>query len=124
MIGKFGRKAARVAIGALCMGIASGALAGEYDGQWQLKDSQGKPFEVSLHADGTADGTHNDAMKHGTWSEEGGAAVIHWNTGWTTRIARQGQEYVKTAFKPGTSLADKPTNHSDAKRIDAPAPAR
>jgi len=116
------KKGAR--LGFLVVAIAGPhvALAGEYEGRWQLWDTKGQPFEVSLHADGTADGTHNDAMKHGTWAEEGGAALIHWNTGWTTRIAHEGQGYVKTAYKPGKTPADAPSNHSDAKRLE-PAPA-
>ena len=91
--------------------------AGDYEGQWELKDTGGRTFEIWLHPDGKADGTHNEAMKHGTWAEEGGAAVIHWTTGWTTRIVKDGARYVKTAFRPGTAPGDKPTNHSEAKRI-------
>ena len=118
----FGKYASRAAFAAFAMSFAGTCLAGEYDGHWRLWDSKGAPFEVDLHADGKADGTHNDAMKHGTWAEEGGAAVIHWNTGWTTRIARQGQGYEKTAFKPGAAMTDKPTNHSAAVKAVAPAP--
>ena len=100
----------------LFIGVSGSVLAGEYDGSWMLNDTNGKPFEVTLNKDGTASGTHNTSMKDGTWKEEDGAAVIHWNTGWTTRIAKQGNKYVKTAFKPGSSLSDKPTNTSDAKK--------
>ena len=116
MITRIGRSA-RCAFGMCFLALAQASLAGEYEGRWELKDTSGKAFEVWLHPDGTADGTHNDAMKHGTWSEEAGDAVIHWSTGWTTRIARDGQGYVKTAYKPGTTPADKPTNRSDAKRL-------
>jgi hypothetical protein len=99
------------------LALVQASVAGEYEGRWELQDSSGHPFEVSLHADGRADGTHNDAMKHGTWSEQGGAALIHWDTGWTTRIFKDGQGYAKTAFKPGTTPSDQPANHSDAKRL-------
>ena len=116
MITRIGRSA-RCAFGICLLVLAQASLAGEYEGRWELKDTSGKPFEVWLHRDGTADGTHNEAMKHGTWSEEGGAAIIHWSTGWTTRIARDGQGYVKTAYRPGTTPADQPTNRSDAKRL-------
>lgn len=101
---------------ALLIGISGNVLAGEYGGSWLLKDTNGTPFEITLSKDGTADGTHGDAMKHGKWAEADGSAVIHWNTGWITRIAKQGDKYVKTAFKPGTSLSDTPTNTSDAIR--------
>lgn len=88
--------------------------AGEFEGSWILDDSNGKPFEATFSHDGKASGTHGDAMKHGTWKEENGAAVIHWTTGWTTRIEKKGDKYVKTAFKPGASLTGAPTNTSSA----------
>ena len=88
--------------------------AGEFEGPWQLDDSNGKPFEAIFSKDGTASGTHGDSMKHGIWKEESGAAVIHWNTGWTTRIEKSGDKYVKSAFKPGASLTGIPTNTSAA----------
>ncbi len=98
----------------LLMCISEVALAGEFDGSWQLDDSNGKPFEATFSKDGTASGTHGDSMKHGTWKEGNGVAVVHWNTGWITRIEKKGDKYVKTAFKPGASLSDKPTNTSAA----------
>lgn len=101
---------------ALFIGISGNVLAGEYGGSWLLKDTNGDPFEIILSKDGTADGTHGEAMKHGKWKEADGAVVIHWDTGWTTRIAKQGDKYVKTAFKPGAPLSGTPTNSSDAIR--------
>lgn len=94
--------------------VAKSGFAGEYDGTWQLNDTSGKPFTAIFNKDGSASGTHGDAMKHGTWKEENGAAIIHWNTGWTTRIEKKGSQYVKSAYKPGASLSDTPTNTSAA----------
>ena len=88
--------------------------AGEFEGSWILDDSNGKPFEATFSHDGKASGTHGDAMKLGTWKEDNGAAVIHWTTGWATRIEKNGDKYVKTAFKPGASLTGPPTNTSPA----------
>lgn len=96
------------------VGVSAAAMAGEYDGTWNLKDTHGKPFEVTLNGDGSATGTLENMSDQGTWKEEKGAAVIQWKTGWTTRIAKKGNKYVKTAFKPGTSLSDKPTSTSAA----------
>lgn len=98
----------------LFISFSSYALAGEFEGSWVLDDTSGHPFDATFSKDGTASGTHGDSMKHGTWKEENGAAVIHWNTGWTTRIEKHGDKYVKTAFKPGASLTDTPTNTSPA----------
>ena len=85
-------------------------------GSWVLADTSGKPFEVHLEKDGSASGTHGDSMKHGTWEDKDGKAIIYWDTGWTTVITKEGSKYVKKAFKPGDSITDTPTNTSDAKR--------
>ncbi len=50
----------------------------------------------------------------GTWKEDGGAAVISWDSGWTTKIAKSGDKYVKTTFKKGEPLDGKPAITSDA----------
>jgi len=116
MATKFNKVSVLIAVITFFIGISSSVVAGEYEGSWILNDTHGSPFEVTLSKDGTASGTHGDAMKHGTWKETDGAVVIHWNTGWTTRIAKDGNKYVKMAFKPGASLTDSPTDTSEAKR--------
>lgn len=105
----------RFAVGlVLMMGLTARVFAGEFDGVWTLDDTGGKPFTATLSADGTASGTHNTSLKHGTWKEDNGTAVISWTTGWTTIISKQGDKYVKAAYKPGIKLTDKPTNTSPA----------
>ena len=91
-------------------------LAKGFGGSWVLADTGGKPFQIHLEKDGAASGTHGDSMKHGTWEEKDGTAIIHWGTGWTTVITKEGGHYIKKAFKPGDSITDAPTNTSDAKR--------
>jgi carbon monoxide dehydrogenase subunit G len=108
-------KIAKVAVAAVvaCFTLAAasiGAFAGsEFEGTWAVKNTDGKPFEITLSADGNATATMENMA--GTWKEEGGTAVISWNTGWTTKIAKEGDHYVKTAFKKGES---EPANTSDA----------
>lgn len=99
-------------LGALA--ISSGAYAGEYEGKWLLKDTNGDGFEAVFNHDGTASGTHGDSMKHGTWVEDSSGITITWDTGWITRIKKVSGRYVKQAFKSGVSLDGKPTNESDA----------
>jgi hypothetical protein len=114
MATRFNRLTGLIAGFILLAGASGIALAGEFDGTWTLNDTSGKPFTAVLSPDGKASGTHNTSMKYGTWKEENGAAVIHWTTGWTTRIAKDGDKYVKTAFKPGLKLTDKPTSTTPA----------
>ena len=52
----------------------------------------------------------------GSWEEQGGAAVIKWNTGWTTKIMKEGDKYKKTAYDEGKSLNGAPTNSSEAEK--------
>jgi hypothetical protein len=97
--------------------ILSGTLlAKEYSGAWVLADTNKDPFEIQLSEDGTASGTHGKDMKYGTWEEKDGQAIINWGTGWITVIVKEGDQYIKKAFKPGLSITDKPTNTSSAKR--------
>jgi carbon monoxide dehydrogenase subunit G len=102
--------AAAVVAGVTLAAASIAAFAGsEFEGTWAVKNTDGKPFEITLSADGNAKATMENM--EGTWKEEGGTAVISWKTGWTTKIAKDGDHYVKTAFKKGES---EPANTSDA----------
>ena len=92
--------------------IASFA-ASEFEGTWVVKNTKGKPFEITLSADGAAKSTLPQADT-GSWKEEGGAAVISWKSGWTTKIAKEGDKFIKTAFEKGAPLDGPATNTSDA----------
>ena len=87
--------------------------ASEFEGVWTTKDSKERPFEITLSADGKATSTQEKA-KEGTWKAEGGAAVISWTTGWTTKITKEGDHYVKLVYKKGSPLDGPPTGKSDA----------
>jgi hypothetical protein len=80
------------------------------------KDTVGKPFEITLSSGGAAKATRGEGMT-GTWKEEGDAAVITWNTGWTTKITKQGNQYHKAAYRKGQSLDAAPANSSDAQKV-------
>lgn len=116
MIRNFRNTFARVSAIVLLVGFSNISFAGEYEGSWLLYDTHGGGFEANLDKNGTASGTHGDAMKHGTWKEVDNAAVIHWNTGWITKISKQDGKYIKTAYKPGTEVTDKPVDTSEAKK--------
>ena len=98
----------------LAMASFASFAASEFEGTWAVKRyTKGEPFEITLAADGAAKSTLPEADK-GTWKEEGGAVVISWGVGWTTKIAKEGDKFVKTAFKKGAALDGPPTNSSDA----------
>jgi hypothetical protein len=103
--------------GALAVGLGSFAgAASEFQGRWKVKDTKGHPFEIVLTADGTATAEHKDKPMSGTWKEANGAAVISWNTGWTTKIVKEGNAYKKQAWDKGKPLDGPPSNTSEAEK--------
>ena len=116
MMGKLFKLFGFFLLGAL-IGVSSISFAGEFDGTWFLNDTHGGSYEATLSLVGKASETHGDAMKHGTWKEENGAILIEWTTGWKTRISKDGDNYIKTSFKPGTTTSDTPTDISNAKKL-------
>ena len=100
-------KQARTAFLAALIGAATAFVAlaaSPFEGTWSVKDTDGKAFDITLGADGKATSTHPKEMT-GTWAEEGGAAVVKWNSGWTTKIVKDGDTYKKEAFKADGSPA-------------------
>jgi hypothetical protein len=107
----------RAAVVTACLAMTSlpSLAASPFEGVWRVKDTSGQPFEITLSSDGTAKATRGEGMS-GTWKQEGNTAVITWNTGWTTKITKQGNEYKKTAYRKGQALDGPPTNSSDAEK--------
>jgi hypothetical protein len=108
-------KLATALVAGLVFAMASFAslAASEFEGTWAVKNTKGDPFEIMLAGDGTAKSTLPEADA-GTWKEEGGSAVITWKSGWTSKITKAGDKFVKTAFKKGAPLDGPPTNTSEA----------
>jgi hypothetical protein len=90
--------------------------ASQFEGVWKVQDTSGKPFQITLSADGSAKADRGEGLT-GTWKEEGGAAVIKWDTGWTTKITKEGDKFKKTAYDKGKPLDGPPTNSSDAEKV-------
>ena len=112
------RNTMRAAVTAACLiGMTSLAslAASAFEGVWRVKDTAGRPFEITLSSGGVAKATRGEGMT-GTWKEEGNAAVIRWKTGWTTKITKEGDQYKKTAYRKGQALDAPPANSSDAER--------
>lgn len=98
-------------------GKAAIALAdGEFEGKWKVTDTSGKPFEIVLMADGSANGTRDGEGMEGTWKQDGSTATITWNTGWTTKIIKEGDHYKKAAYDKGQALDGPPANTSEAEK--------
>jgi hypothetical protein len=43
--------------------------------------------------------------------------VITWNTGWVTKIAKEGDRYKKSAYRKGQPLGGASANSSDAEKV-------
>jgi hypothetical protein len=96
------RTTAAFAAIALAIALNVSAFAAEgFVGKYKTTDTDGKPFTIWLSDDGSAKGDRADEGLQGMWKEEGNAAVITWDTEWTTKITKEGDKYTKTAFKDG-----------------------
>jgi len=101
---------------AVAINPAASFAASEFEGTWKVKDTAGKPFEITLSGNAAAKADRGEGMS-GTWKEEGETAMITWNTGWITKITKEGNRYKKAAYRKGQSLGSTPANTSDAERI-------
>jgi hypothetical protein len=81
---------------------AGAAFADHFVGTWKVKDSGGKDFNIVVAKDGTASADRSGEGMKGTWAEEGDAVTITWDTGWKTKIAKDGDGYKKTAYEGDT----------------------
>jgi hypothetical protein len=86
---------------AIVLASAAGFAASGFVGKWKVEDTQGKPFTIWLSDDGKAKGDRSGEGLAGMWKEEGNAAVITWDSGWVTKITKEGEKYKKTAFEKG-----------------------
>ena len=96
--------------------MSSACAASDFEGVWKVKDTAGQQFEITLSGGGTAKATRGEGMT-GSWNEEGNAAVITWNSGWTTKITKSGNRYEKSAHRKGEPLTGKPAYSSDAEKV-------
>jgi hypothetical protein len=99
----FARTTAAIAAIALAITLIGGAsvAASGFVGKWKVTDTKGEPFAIWLSDDGTAKGDRSGEGLAGMWKEEGDAAVITWESGWVTKITKQGDGYQKTAIENG-----------------------
>lgn len=82
-------------------------------GDWKVGDGMGGTFIISLKPDGLAHKT-NGGGGEGTWKVAHGEAQVSWDDGWHDVIRKVGNKYEKSAYSPGTSLSDKPSNSAEA----------
>jgi hypothetical protein len=109
--------AALAAVFAIALTTLATLAASQFEGVWKVQDTSGMPFQITLSADGSATADRAGEGMTGTWKEEGGVAVIKWDTGWTTKITKDGNKYKKTAYEKGKPLDGPATNSSDAEKV-------
>ena len=90
-------------IAAMALALSTGAaFADHFVGTWKVKDSGGKDFQIVVAKDGSATADRSGEGMTGKWAEEGDAVTITWDTGWKTKIAKDGAGYKKTAYEGDT----------------------
>ena len=80
------------AVFAIALTSLATLAASQFEGVWKVQDTSGKPFQITLSGDGSAKADRAGEGLTGMWKEEGGAAVIKWHTGWTTKITKEGDK--------------------------------
>jgi hypothetical protein len=73
--------------------------ASQFEGTWNTQDTKGNPFKITLSADGEATGDRAEEGLIGTWKPEGDSAVINWDSGWVTKIVKEGDKFKKRLLK-------------------------
>jgi hypothetical protein len=112
MIRSFNKAVALLGVVILAFAVAScDAPSGDADnsafvGKYMTMDTQGQEMTITLDDDGSASGSRAEESLSGSWKEEGNAAVITWSDNWTTKIAKDGDKYMKTAYKDGSQDGD------------------
>ena len=107
---------AALSAAALLAASAGSYAASTFAGTWKVSDTSGKPFEITLKDDGTADANRGEGMK-GSWKDDAGTVVITWDTGWVTKISKDGDKFKKTAFEKGKPMDGPGTNSSAAEKV-------
>jgi len=99
---------------AIALTSAAGFAAEGFVGKYKTTDTDGKPFTIWLSDDGNAKGDRANEGLAGMWKEEGSAAVITWDSGWVTKITKDGTKYQKTAEKDGKPVG----SPADAEKVE------
>ena len=90
--------------------------ASPFEGTWMTQDTKGKTFHIDLSPDGKAKGERQDEGLTGTWKAEGDSAVINWDSGWVTKITKQGDKFTKQTFEKGQASGS-PSHTADAQKM-------
>jgi len=97
---------------------SSTGLAADWTGKYMTEDTKGNAFSITLSDNGTAAGSKRGDVLNGTWTNEGEAAVIKWDSGWTTKLSKDGDHYKKSAYRAGASMQEGPTHATSAEKVD------
>ena len=87
-----------------------------YVGAWELHDTDGSVFHVTLAEDGSAKSDWGPG-EVGTWKMEGGKVTVSWTDGWHDVLYPDGEGFHKDGYAPGVPLTAQPTNSAPAHKL-------
>ena len=102
----FGAVALAFAIAGCDNPSADGDSDSAFVGTYKTTDTTGEEMTITLDDDGSASGTRADESLDGSWKQDGDTVTITWSDNWTTKIAKDGDKYTKTAYKDGSQDGD------------------
>jgi len=87
---------------------------GHFVGVWKVGIGGGNSgtFLITLKRNGVAE--KSTGSPHGTWSVVNGEARCKWDDGWTDVIRKNGGQWEKAAWSPGSALDAEPDNVAKA----------
>ena len=107
-----------VVAGIVAVLTSSASFASDWTGKYMTEDTKGNAMSITLADDGKATGAKLGHVLSGNWTNDHDAAVIKWDTGWTTKLSKDGDRYKKTAYRVGTSMQEDPTHTGSAEKIE------
>ena len=98
---------------------ATAASRAHFLGVWKVGVGGGNPgtFLIKLKPDGVAEKTLG--LHHGTWTVVNGEARCSWEDGWTDVIRKNGGQWEKAAWAPGSSLEAQPASVAKAEYTES-----
>ena len=96
---------------------ACGLFGSSWLGTWNVTDTQGGRYTITLMEDGKAT-AHGSQNAFGMWSEEDGPAYIVWNTGWKAILFFDSEsgKHMKSAFSVDEGFMDAPITTTPARK--------
>ena len=99
---------------AFALTISAFAASG-FVGTWETTAGRDQKTTIWLSDDGAAKADVGGRALAGKWTEDGDTAAITWDSGWVTKLTKEGDAYKTTTLKKDGKPFGQP---ADAKKVE------